>query len=93
MVSKNRDPDDLRWDNLEDRTIAETRHGRSWSSSSSFRGVTRVDGKWHAQMGYNRKTLNLGRYETEEEAARAYDAKARELHGDKARLNFPDDTP
>ena len=24
-----------------------------------------------------------------EEAARAYDAKARELYGDKARLNFP----
>ncbi len=31
----------------------------------------------------------LGRYATAEEAARAYDAKARELFGGYAYLNFP----
>lgn len=35
--------------------------------------------KWRAQVKYKLTTLNLGRYETEEAAARAYDAKAKEL--------------
>ena len=93
VVAKNRDPADLRWDNLEDRSVSETLQGRTWSKVSSYLGVTRVDGKWRAQIGVNSTTRSLGYFETEEEAARAYDAKARELHGDKARLNFPDDTP
>ena len=35
--------------------------------------------------------MNLGRYATAEEAARARDAKAKELHGEFAYLNFPDE--
>lgn len=65
-------------------------------SKSKFSGVWQHSAKkqgsktWQAQIKYNGKTHYLGIYLTEEEAARAYDAKARELYGDQARLNFPD---
>lgn len=35
------------------------------------------------------KTITIGCYETAEEAARAYDEKAKELFGEFAKLNFP----
>jgi hypothetical protein len=48
---------------------------------------------WNRFYAYIRvtkgKSQNLGYFATEEEAARAYDAKARELYGEHARLNFP----
>ena len=37
------------------------------------------------------RRINLGHYNTLEEAARAYDAKAKELFGEFARLNFPEE--
>ena len=63
--------------------------------TSRYRGVYLRKAKacatprWVAQITYKRKTLSLGCYTTEEEAARAYDAKARDLKGDAAKLNFP----
>lgn len=45
---------------------------------------------WMAKIGHRYQTINIGRFATAEEAARAYDAKARELFGAFARLNFPD---
>ena len=38
-----------------------------------------------------KRHIRLGYYATKEEAARAYDKKAKELHGEFARLNFPDE--
>jgi len=62
------------------------------SYSSRFTGVSRdVDCKrWLARIGGRDGEITLGRFLTEEEAARAYDAKARELYGEFARLNFPE---
>jgi hypothetical protein len=61
--------------------------------TSRFRGVSwdRAYRCWKAQIGAHGQSRSLGRFrgdEAEEQAARAYDRAARELHGDKAQLNF-----
>ena len=44
----------------------------------------------HKISKYNHKRLFLGRYKVEAKAARAYDAKAKELFGEFALFNFPE---
>ena len=58
---------------------------------SRFKGVSLgSDGmKWVAQTKYKQKQIYIGRFESEEDAARAYDKKMIELHGEFARVNFP----
>lgn len=57
---------------------------------SQFKGVIRqTNGRWRAAIGVLKKRLSLGAYDTEEQAARAYDAKALERFGEFACLNFP----
>lgn len=46
---------------------------------------------YSARIGNNGEYFNLGIFENEEESARAYDAKAVELHKEYAYLNFPND--
>lgn len=60
------------------------------NNTSGFIGVyyRKQNGRWMAKIGFNGKLLALGDYGTPEEAARARDAKAVELHGDCAKLNF-----
>lgn len=60
------------------------------NTTSGYLGVhLREYQRWAAQIKFNHQKIYLGSFATPEEAARAYDAKARELYGDKARLNFP----
>jgi hypothetical protein len=42
-----------------------------------------------ARIKQNGHDIVIGDYEDEISAARAYDRKARQLHGNKAQLNFP----
>ena len=58
--------------------------------SSQYKGVSfdKSSGKWYALICCQRKQYNLGRYDDEQKAARAYDAKARELFGEFALTNF-----
>lgn len=62
---------------------------RTNAKTSKFKGVSKhSDGKWVAQSHSNGKTLYLGLFAREIDAARAYDAYARENYGDFARCNF-----
>lgn len=63
--------------------------------SSSYKGVyfcatkKGMNKKWRASITANKQKHHLGYFQTEIEAAQAYDKKARELHGEFANLNFP----
>ncbi len=57
--------------------------------SSNYKGVHwhKRDKKWYSSIGLNYKSLHLGRFDSEIEAARAYNDKAIEMFGEFARLN------
>ena len=56
--------------------------------ASEYMGVHRAQNYWRASIGYKGKRYGLGRYENEEDAAKAYDAAARYYHGEFATTNF-----
>lgn len=63
------------------------------NSRSKYKGVhwEKKRKEWRARITFKGRVVHLGRFETEEEAAEAYDAKAKELFGEFAWLNFPED--
>jgi len=46
--------------------------------------------KWLSSINYKKKLFYIGNFETEEEAAQAYDKKALEIYGKNAKLNSPE---
>lgn len=77
--------------NLRRVTVRQNATNRSPQGASRFKGVTRHKraGKWQTAITVDGAFRYLGLRETEEEAARLYDAAAREAFGDFAYLNFP----
>jgi hypothetical protein len=63
----------------------------STKNKSGFKGVCwlKERRRWLASITVNQTTHYLGHFKDPLDAARAYDAKARELCGEFARLNFP----
>ena len=86
------DPLNMRRDNLRIVTKAEkAANAKSRGGASQYRGVhpsSSASGKWVAQIAKGGVRLHLGTFETEEQAAAAYDAKAKEMHKEFARLNL-----
>ena len=88
---RNHDKLDNRRANLRVCTRADNMKNRRLRSDSvsGYKGVGgSPKGRWVAKITSDGRRLHLGTFDTAEEAARAYDGAARELHGEFALLNF-----
>lgn len=98
-ITDHRDCDGLnnRRQNLRVATHSQNNANRMKNSRSRsrFKGVywEVAKGKWRVRPKLNGKFRHVGYFTDEAEAARAYDAAARELFGEFARLNFPEEAP
>ena len=85
----NGDALDCRRENLQacthQQNIMKQRH--QVRASSPYKGVMQFRDKWRARITIDGKTLHIGLFKTAVDAAKAYNAKAKELFGDFANLN------
>jgi hypothetical protein len=88
----NLDRSDNRWINLRECSYSQNYANQKVrkNNKSGLKGVSleKVTGKYRAVICIEKKQINLGLFKTPEEAAKAYDAKAKELFGEFARTNF-----
>ena len=89
---KNRDGLDNRRDNLRIATVSQNLGNRisTPNRTSKYKGVSwdSSRGKWRVSLRCNKINYELGRFDSEEVAAKAYDAKAVIVWGEFALLNF-----
>jgi hypothetical protein len=91
----NNDGMDNRRANLRAATRAQNSRNRKnslKSGGSIYKGVSwdKKSRKWKARIGCDSKTIYLGHFENEIDAAKAYDWAAKKYHGEFASLNFPE---
>lgn len=78
--------------NLRLCTQAQNGLNRAPKAGKRFKGVYQHrSGRFYAQIARHGVVTSSQPYETEDEAARAYDDMAMRLHGEWAWLNFPED--
>lgn len=93
MQSDHKDGDGLNNQryNLRVCTYAENQHNRAIridSKSSVFKGVSHYKYGWRVSIKVNYKSINVGYFKDETEAAKAYDQAAIKYFGEFANLNF-----
>ena len=85
---------DNRRDNIRICTVSQNHMNRrkGTGTTSKYKGVYwhTAAGMWQVATKKNYKRIFIGYFKDEEDAARAYDAKATELFGEFALLNFPE---
>jgi hypothetical protein len=85
----NRVRSDNRFANLRAATTSENRRNTKGIPSrrihSRFKGVSRERGRWVAKISTDGKTVRLGLFDTEEDAAGAYRLAAERHHGEFAK--------
>ena len=87
MDHVDRDPSNDRWENLREANSSQNKVNRTLAANntSGFRGVSfnKARGKWVAYVD----NLQLGAFDTLEEAVVARDSAAKDIHGEFAILN------
>ena len=70
----------LRWATRKDNSC---NRGKQKNNTSGFKGVSfnKHTKKFESKISINGKLKHLGLFETAEEASRAYETKAKEIHG------------
>jgi hypothetical protein len=82
---------DNRHSNLRVCTRYENNYNKIGRTNEKMQGVARVvGGGYTASICSWGESTYLGKFDTSEEAAKAYDKAARDLHGSFASLNYPD---
>lgn len=86
----NLDKLDNRRSNLRKCTNSDNQHnsGLRKDNATGYKGVHKSGRRWIAQIMLNSQVIYLGAYKTPEEAAKKYDAAARQYFGEFARTNF-----
>jgi len=79
---------DNRRENLRVCTLSENAQNRTFRNACGFHGVRRHGSRWQARL----LGKSLGMFESAEDAARAWDAAAKQEFREFARLNFPEST-
>lgn len=79
--------------NLRLATRTQNSRNRRGTGYNGLKGIAihKFSGLWQAKIRANAKQIHLGYFKTPEAAAHAYDAAARQYHGEFARLNFPEE--
>lgn len=94
---KNRNGLDNRRENLRVCTHTQNCQNRKARNGVSiFKGVcyesnSRSKKKWRVRINYGKTRIHIGRFLTEEEAAKAYDKAAKKYFGEFANLNFKEE--
>ncbi|BAZ71379.1 hypothetical protein NIES4106_61760 (plasmid) [Fischerella sp. NIES-4106] len=86
--SKGYCPNNCKWASKSEQSI---NRRKQKDTTSRFKGVSLDKGsnRWNTQIVQNYQIYRLGSFDSEVEAAKAYDQKARELGRHELTLNFP----